>query len=318
MGKEYIIEKKNFLLEDINFIYVFFNNRDFVTIKSKEIEDISLKFFDNLVVENDSICRVAESGFIKINISNSTKLYNCENFVYNPKEYNKDRKKYIENRICNENDIKCIRIFDENNWHDTIYGETESQIDGEYLIINFIRKSNIALSDNNKNKIFLPDITKKVIKKINLDFENCDGFTIYQEEIVDLFLNFKNELVWGSGDLNREIKSGYIKLLIDDKIPYRNINVYNIENTKNVKKTKLEKRLLGDHDICHLYIHYDSYGYGDTRCECIEIYDLQEYKNDDEDEDDLCFVGGYCEKTKNGEILITFGEEAKKLLKQRI
>ena len=54
--------------------------------------------------------------------------------------------------------------------------------------------------------------TKETVEKINLDFENCDGIEIFQEEIKEMQLNFEKELEWSSSSFTRKLSNGFIRL----------------------------------------------------------------------------------------------------------
>ena len=328
-AKEYRMPKKEFKKEDIDFMRVFFNNGDYFPIGGKEIEEVSVKLYDRLISENDAICRVAERGFIKMRIANRPKIIYTDAFLYDIKNYRRDRKSYISDRLCNEGGIKCIAIFNENNWHDTLFGNITAETDGEFVFIRFISKSIKEPSDGKDNVILLNDVTKSVIDKIELDFENCEGFTIYPDEILDMQLKMKSQLEWGSGDLNRCIESGYIRLKLDGKISYREVHLFEVDDGKELTVKMMKKRLCWNkkvtiHDICHLYVSYDYAGFGLRRRECLEIDDIKDpeeiEKMIEEEEETMIeqyyFEGGCCEQQAGGSILIAFGKTAKRILEK--
>lgn len=326
MSMEYIYPKKKFEKKDINFLYLFFDNGDYISLHGSEVIDIKVNLYDRLVWREQGASPVAESGFLKLKVNKKNKAIYNEVFLYNAKEYRRDRKGYIEQRCIREGGIKCVRLFDENNWHNTIYGNIVGETDGEFLVLKFLSQPNFGSADSDKHIIFLNDVSKSLIQSIDLDFENCEDFTIYKNEIQDIQLQFEKELVWGSGDLFRNLKAGFIKLRFDKEVDYRRIHF--LDDGK-IKLKKLEKRLCWKgaqsvHDICHLYIAYDYVGFGALRTECIEVEDIRSSEELErieklEDEGDYSFaeyVGGYCRKQKDGTILITFGKNAEELLKK--
>lgn len=308
MRNEYKLEKKKFIVEEIKQIYMFFDNYDYILIDGNEVKDISLNFCDYLIIEDNKICRVVESGFIKLQLSDKFRKNSYDAVVYNPKEYNVDKNQYVENRLC-ENRIKSLRVHDNNYWHDSILGNMQAEIKEGFIIINFIPNVILAPAKENESKILLPVITKQLIDKINLDFENTESFSIYKKEIVDMQLEFSETLIWGSSDYERTISNGSITFKIDPTITWREIN--SMDNMS--KKKDLEKRLLGEHDICHLYITYENYGYGNKREECISVDDIRD--ENELGEDDYytlpSYVGGICERIDKDTLIIFFGKKAK-------
>jgi hypothetical protein len=339
MGKEYKFSKKEFKKANVGSMYVFFDNGDYVQIQGEEILDLSIKLYDRLVLEHSGICFVAANGFMKLKLISKN---DEEGVVYNPDEYKADRKKYIENRLCKDGGIRYLRIHNRYCWRDTVYGNITAKTDGEYLILSFLEKPVAESFDGKESKIFLRGVEKSAVKKIRLDFENCDDFTVYQEEIKDIRLTFKDELVCGH-NLCRELQSGFIELAVDESISHREINIYNLRDNKRFKLKHFEERLLdkhgdgwfclekdvfgkirlGGHDICSFDIYYNL-GYGEIRRECVEIEDIDyleeierlkkfRKKGDPFDKDYYFCTGGYAEKTESGTLLLTFGDAAKKI-----
>jgi len=307
MKNEYKLEKKKFVVEEIKQIYIFFDNYDYILIDGSELKDINLNFYDHLIIEDNKICRAVESGFIKLQLSDKLKKHPYDAVVYNPKEYNADKNQYIKDRLC-ENRIKSLRVHDQNYWHDSILGNMQVEVKDDFIIINFIPNVILAPAKENESKIFLPVISKQLIDKINLDFENTESFFIYKNEIIDMQLEFDEKLYWGSGDYERTVLNGFITLKIDPTITWREIN-----SMSNISKKKdLEKRLLGEHDICNLYITYENYGYGSDREECIHIEDVRDESEFDADDESPPYqIGGICERIDKYTLIIFFGKKAK-------
>lgn len=327
MNQEYTYPKLKFQKEAITSLNLFFDNGDYLPISGEELAEISVNLYDKLICNGESFSPVAESGFLKFKLKENVKNIDSA-FLYNLKEYKKSRKSYIENRCVHEGGLRCVQLFDENNWHYTIFANTVAEINGEFLIISFMPQVNFGSSNGEDHFIKLNDIKKAIIDSIELEFENCDGFTVYQNEISEINLDFEKELVWGSGDLLREVRGGYIKLKLDEEIYNRYINAWFADKRgKTVKQ--LENRICGKkggntHDICHLYINYNYSGFGGTHTECVEIEDV---RPDEEIErlealeaagkGDLDFIGGFSKRLEDGTILITFGKNAEKLLNKQ-
>lgn len=319
MEREYTVAKKVYKKEDIAYIEVVFDNGDFVPLGGEEILDISIRLYDKLILENNEFCAFAESGLLKLKLQKSPKdLYFDFNF-FNYKEYKKNRLEYIKNRLSVVGGIKCIKFFNDNNCHTTVCGNIIAETDGDYLSMRFMSKPIDEPYESENHKISLNNITRSQIRSVLLDFENCDSFSIYANEILDMQLNFDDKL--SSFDYSRVIKSGFIKLRLSEDNGYREMHFY--EDRKKITQKKLEQRLCGKneseiHDICHLYINYGYTGYGTRRVECLTVNDI---KSDEEiahlealEEENCieyyCFEGGRATRLQKGAILITFGTSA--------
>lgn len=178
-----------------------------------------------------------------------------------------------------------------------------------------------------RHTILLPEISKSLIRKIQLDFENCEGIDLYQSEIVDFNINLNRELDVGSDNYQRCIKDGYLKIKFDKGYNCYRRNCLNQMLFLGERGNKqMVTRLCGKngyalHAICHLYIEYEYAGAGSYRRECIYVGDVRSEEENDaiakwekENEEDYypCYVGGYAEKQKDDTILITFGSTSEK------
>lgn len=323
MNKTYYCDKKIFDRDDVDRVIIFFDNGDYVNIHRKEIKRLFITLADRLIWINYSICPVGVGGEIKLLVND--KFYNYldnDVFVCDRKIYNKSRKSYIITR-CLTDRITHIRFFNENNWHDTVYGHITATMEDGFLTLSFINAFNEP-KDDTKCYIRLNDTTAKNIDRVFLDFENCEGFTVYKDEIKTMQINYADKLVWGSGDMNREILNGYILLELQEK---DNENRYSIEYKKRRKIKDLIERLcyknvITYHDICTLYLEYDYIGYGDRRKECVEIDEVrtpEELKSDEDDEYGEpypCFIGGYCRKIGKNQVLICFGKKSERIIER--
>lgn len=316
MNYEYTHEKKKYDLNKVEEAQLLFVNGDFIYLTKKEILSLEVVLYDKLVQFNNCYFPVAKSGFIKLNISDKKPKYD-DSSVYNKKAYSEDRKSYIE-KVCIEEGFFAIRLFDDLNWHDTIIGNIVAKKEGDYLILVFSECTSLGSADKEKHVINLKNIKKKDIKVLQLDFENCDGIDVYQDEIKEINLNFENELTWNADGYCRVIKNGYIRLKFNkDYNDVRKVNVY-VKNNKP-KLKDLEKRICGkgedDIDICNLYITNYYCGYGLAQEEVITLNNLSEYPENYSEEDEfdynIPYVSGYAQKQKDGSILITFGKKRK-------
>ena len=100
--------------KDVRYMYMFFDNGDYLIVKGMEIVDISINVYDKLIWHGQGVSPVAESGFIKLKVINKNSCSFSRGFLYNSGEYRKGRKQYIERRCCEEY-VKEVWLFDENN-----------------------------------------------------------------------------------------------------------------------------------------------------------------------------------------------------------
>ncbi|MBD5101015.1 MAG: hypothetical protein HDT29_07220 [Clostridiales bacterium] len=323
---EYTIAKNDFNKQDVNFLYLFFENGDYLSIDGSELIDLSFNVYDKLVRHDNGYCAVAESGYLKLKIKNHSKFINNSYFLYNSKAIEKDRKSYIENRCVNESIITKIWLFNEDNWHHVLLGNFQTQKDGEFLILKALPQPLMGEASGSTHKINLSNVKKEDVWGIDLDFENCESFLVYNSEIEEINLSFEKELTWGAQEFYRTICGGFIKLKLDKYFSHRENHLFDNEK---LKLKDFEQRLCGKkgfdvHDICHLYIKYYHAGYGCITTECIEIDDIkpedeiEQLIQKEEEEEDYAyyyyFESGYSKKLKDGTILITFGKNAKQTI----
>jgi hypothetical protein len=325
MGLRYTYpkEKLNFKIHNL---YIFFYDGNYISISEQEIVSANINYYDKPIWEEDCYCPVAESGFIKLKISKKIQR-NQYVFLHDESKYIKDRKFYIENRCVNEGQIKGILLYDENNWHLSVFGNIVAVMDGEYLLIKFV-KNDVYGSANGKDlAICLNEVDKSDIFKIDLDFENCESFYVYSDEILDINLTFNKQLE-SNHNFYRKIDDGYLRIKLEKED--REYHFFYPENKKLTNKF-FEKRLCGKkgeefHNICHLYVSYLCFLCGTDRRECMEVddynsdedYEKVEALEDELGKDLIWFIGGYCKKLSDGSILIAFGKQAKTTVEKYI
>lgn len=330
MINNFICPKMKYIKNEVSFMYLFFENGDFVEIKGAEIMNFSVNLYDKLIKSHKGYNPVIESGYFKFKISNKTAFNKTDYFLYNEEEFKKDRKLYIENRCINESRIVELWLFDSYNWHKVLHCEAVARKEDEFLWFEFLPQR-MGKCESEKHNIKIKKLIKEDIHSIDLDFENCEGFVVYNSEIKEINITFNEELVWGSSDFYREVIGGYIKIKLDKTFTSRENTLF--EDKKNLKAFDFEKRLCGKsgediHDICHLYINYYHAGYSSIQYkECIEIKDINlneemQKENDtmefnEYDWDDF-YEGGYCKKCQDGCIIIAFGKNAKNTIEKLI
>ena len=327
---EYSVKKREFKKEAIEYIEMFFDNGDCIPISKTEIVDISTRLYDNLIMGKDywnSFCAVIESGFLKLKLQKKAKGFYSKSFVYNQKDYNKDRIGYIKNRLYSEGGVNCIKLFDKNNWHFTLYCQAEMALDGDILNINFVPCYKKAGYNSDTHTVLLPQISKSIISGLELDFENCEGVFLDRDEIIEMQIVLNKKLIWDAEDYVRQIKSGFLKIKLDpERNEWRKNNLFDKLAKGEKGNQQIERHLCGKkgfdlHDICHLYIEYDYAGSGFYKRECVEIDDIrseEEFAEIAKLEEKVghefapYFLGGYAEKIDKDVILITFGKTALK------
>ena len=328
---EYVIKKTCPDVRDVSYMYVFFKNGDYFKIKRKEIIEVKMHLYDNLILHNREFYPVCESGYIKLKISEK-KSKNESHHLYNPEDFAKDRVAYIKDRLLSGG-IDRIYMFNENNWHKAFFGDAYAEADREFIIIKYKPNELYGPSGSESHIVRAGELTKSVIEKITLDFENCDSFDIFDKEIEELNLSFKEGLDWNYGGYGRQLDGGFIKLKLDHEFYWRKVHIYEDWKPESKRAMKqLERRLCGkggeDYvDICHLYVSYNYAGCGTDFEERISVNDIRpEYHSsddydyddfdcydddDDDDYDDEIFISGYAKKQDDGSIIIFFGGDPK-------
>ncbi len=306
----YTHKKPEAVKENIESVCVCFQNGDYISLGKNELKEVSLALADDLVYSNNRMCFHVYKGYLKFKVSihKSSKYESV--FLYRMNDYKNDRKDYIEKR-CIRDSMEKILLYDENNWSNTYFGDISARLECGYLYIEFA-KSGSCKSDS--ASISLGAILKKNIRSIDLDFENCDVISIYQDEIKDIRLTFSNELTLSGHDLVRKVESGYIKLKLQKGFNH-GTDIYDSSQALTERLVKGDGE--EEHDICRLYVcYYHMIG----MTECLEICDIRYLDNTDgvdgdgRDDDDSAYAGGYAKKLKKGEIVLTFGKNSKELL----
>ena len=323
MLTSYVFPKMKYSKKDTKEMYVFFDNGDYLEIKGIEIVDFSINsLYDKLVWRERGFCPVVESGYFKFKICNNKPAFtHLSHAVYNEYDFRKNRKGYIENRFINEGGINEIWLFDEFSWHKEIKCAAKAKMDGEFLLLEFIPQPQMGSTLSENHSVTISPVEKQVIDRIDLDFENCESFTVNNDEIQDINLEFASQLEWGAAEIYRKVIGGYIRVKLDSSY-HRNYSF--IVEQKTVKTSDFEKRLCGKkgestHDICHLYVDFNHAGYGTQHTECIEVDDMKsdeeldklEKLEEETGEEHCWFESGYCKKLNDGSIIIAFGKNAK-------
>lgn len=322
----YTVRKKIFSKDStIEKMEIHFLNGDFLTIRKNEIFNISINFYDELLRSDDKLYPIARSGFVKLKIQNGRAKWESRS-LYDDKEYIASRKDYIESRcVCDS--IKFIKLYNQNNWSDIIYGDVLASHEGDYLFLRYTPHDSLGDWESENHQINLSHPLKDTIFTMRLDFENCEGVDVYRDEIVDMNLVFSSQLDWVSSGYVRRVRGGYIRIKFDDGYENRYVDVWN--SGKKVKLKHIERRICGKGcesvDICNLYLDFhggcelksehitvDSLYQPSEESELGDYDDFDEYydsleANEDTYDDDF-FESGYAKKLDDGSILIIFGK----------
>lgn len=317
MNNNYFFPKFDYSQEEINFIYLFFENGDMLEIKDNEVVDFKVNVYDKLLRSHKGFNPVVESGFLKLKISNKSVLTRLTYSLYNEKDFCEDRKSYIENRCVKESKITEIWLFNVNNCHKVLHCTLNAKIDGEFLIFEFLPQPQMGSSASQNHYINIKNLKKEDIRIVDLDFENCDGFEVYINEIEKIDLNFDNQLEWCGGDLCRKVIGGYIKIKLT-KHPCRNTCLYydKVYKIKDYEKRLCERKSGSMHDICNLYVSYQSYDYFVEQITIRDLTSEEEFERLDKLEEETGeyglyrFESGYCRKAKDNSMIIAFGNNA--------
>ena len=222
----YFVEKKKYSTQNVDHIYIVFQNGNYLSIEKNELIDINVNLYDRLTRYEYSASFVGHSGYVKLKISSEKKTYSddddCTGFLYNHDVYKENRKSYIENRCTKENDINYVIFFDDNRWNDMIFGDIRCRMEGEFLVLQFEQNQKYGAVGADTAYIDMPDVSKKDILKINLVFENCESVMIYQDEIREISLTFENQLKWAGGNFCRRYeREGITGILHPDQSRFR-------------------------------------------------------------------------------------------------
>ncbi len=326
MGKKYTYPKDKFLKkEGIRAIAVNFTNGDYLEFSGEEILEFSPLLCDKLqVFADDGICFTAGGGMIKIKPTDNIRAKGRTAFLQDFDAFCKGESDYIEDRCTMLGEISHLELFDENCWRMALYGKIAAKKENGCLIFAYEENGDTSSDDG---YIYLADtVDKDNMIYIDFDFDNCEMFTVFLEEIADMSLKLSDTLVWNGGSFIRSIETGFLSVRIDKELSSERANrLRSRERDAFALKKRLCSRFAdGAHDLVNLYIEHP---YGNPRQECIKIidprpeefltslYDL--YDREDMEEDDLpapIFIGGYAKYLKDKTIVITLGKEAKRLL----
>lgn len=331
----YYYKKKTIRKQDVDRLFLHFDNGDYVTVAAGEIYDLSLSYYDRLIVGGKGLIPVASDGYLKLHLSSKSRIVQMPHEVENDEAYRKDREGYLTERLMREGDVREIWFFNELNWHYAVACRIEATQEKECLLLRFLPQPWMGGCDAERHRIALPAPEKSAIDRVYIDFENCEGFVVYAGEIVECRLQFAPTLEWNACELCRKIVGGY--LILDLEYRKREGDVFYCASGRPKRKDYL-RRLCGEKggsetDISHLYVTYHGPYYYTPREECMETeqvgfteeeidrefamrsHDEEQY---DEEADDLSYVCGYAKQRRDGRVIVAFGENAEETVKNSL
>ena len=300
---KYVCQKRKLNKSKINFIWVFFSNGDFFSLDKKELVALDVDFYDRLIYSPDGILPVASGGFIDFKIrKQETEIYNLR-VLHDEKEYRKSRKTYIENRLTLGDQITKLAFFDNNNWSFSILGNFLGKKTGDVIRLEILPNPVSGEKESLNHYICLPDLNRKDIFKIMLDFENCDHFDIFQSEIVSLNLVINENLQVDSNCFCREIVGGSMKIKLQKGFDARKIFLYSY-SPESPEESLYDRLCSGkkwsEIDLCNLYVDFANPFRTLLKTECLPIKEIREKSKP------YFFVSGWARILKGKTVEIRF------------
>lgn len=316
-SKDSFFEKRQ-----ISFLQILFDNGDYFPISNREVVDFVFTYYDRLITYGDGYIAHARNGQITLKIQKHYSHTYDDYFLSNTDEYKKERIKTIEERLL-EGGIQYLRFFNEDNWSQMIVGSFKAEIEDDYLVIRVSPLLPDEPYESDNFYIKLQPTRKEDISSILLDFENCEFFNIYQDEIVSIDLEFDEQLDGFEIPFCRVIKGGSMILDIKETKSYRKVELFFENEDKKIYPYDLRNRLTGRKgrdliNLCHLYVTFNYCGFSVGREEKLEIVDTRpdeilnmiekaEEKDDSYYSPFQYFVGGLAERLDDKKVKITFG-----------
>ena len=314
MNNEYSVKKQTITLNDVEGANVFFANGEFFGVAKREIIDMKVEYYDKLIKGKRAYCPVAKSGYLKLRLDAKRPHLELADVAV----AKSDRRGYLMRRCIEEVGASYFTFYDDCNWEKCFYASAVASIDGDYLIYTFLENPTMGAADSDTHSLTVAAHDKESIFKLELDFENCDGIEVFDDEIVEINLVYNTELDYHpSYCFCREIVGGYLRLRFNpDYCQYKKSTVYCGSKKPTLKN--LEARICGkgtdEIDICHLYVDHLMPSYSAEFNECLSVPNLYEspYSEEEcgEDDEDLYdrFASGYAKREEDGTILIVFGK----------
>lgn len=307
---KYFTYKKNISMDDLYYVQVVFDNGDSIELDKRELIDYEFEFYDKLIWFNSAPTPFVRKGFVKFKIHDYKRKMRTSQTMRLVKEYNCNRKSYIENRCC-EDSIICVRFANETPDYKVVSGLFSGKIEDGYLILNANNIWPNAPFESDKHYIDLHSVNKANVDRIRFTFENGDCFDVFKGEILEINLNLDKNLKDDLDDYLRKVLNGYIKIKFDPNINQRDSSLY--FNVKYPKTKHFIKRLTEfykdyKHDIYSLTVWYEHDGIEIKNQEHLALNGS--WYGEDKGWYLGWYVGGYCEILDDDVICIRFTNKA--------
>lgn len=326
-------KKKALRIEEIAWLQIIFDNGDFLPINHTEVVGYRFDCYDRLVSFHNGYAPRARSGEVRLRLKRAFGAPYDQCQLFDSSDYRIDRIKAISERLVRDGGIKAIRFFDGDNFNFILLGNflTESS-EGE-AIIKAIPNSVDEPYGSDCFHISLAPVRKEDMRIVGFEFENCEHFDVYEDEILSFDVLFGNELEVEPSLLYRQITGGKMRLKFKETHDDRNCLLSDFEcMSQPVTLAAIRKRLTGEKgfdfiNLCHLYVKSNHVGFGLAKEEQLCIKDVRPMEIvdgvDETNENDGCddgpfeyFLGGTAKEVEGEIVEITFGVFPKALQKQ--
>ncbi len=286
-------------------ISIRFTNNKRLQIEKNEIVNVGICLCDNLAFHGNEIYFVCGGGIIECELDMSyrpeiPKLFHAsksyEQYVEN---YPQERAELFA-RLQKGCKIDTISVFNRK-----IIGNMSFGCNGNHLVIRFAEHENIH---SDMLSIDLPDMVASNLAKIEIGFENCFSCPVFPHEIVHMDLQIDRNLFDAYAPY-RHVTGGVLELCFDKTITERaDSTAWGPADTEDcIERICCHED--GTHDICNLYTHFK-----DTPEEYETIIAGEIAPKVKVPPYEYYIICGYAKRLENGNVLITFGENAKELL----
>lgn len=316
-------KKEAFQIGNIKQLQIIFDNGDYAPVFHTEIINYQFTYYDRLVSFHRGYAPRARSGEMRLKLKRTCGAIYDRYQLFDPTNYRKDRINAMIHRMVDYGGIRAIRFFNDDNWSYLVLGDYKAEFDGEDIVIKAYPSSVDEPYQSDNFNISIAPIKKDDILYIHLDFENCEYFEVYNEEITSFDVVFGSRLDATIGLFYREIVGGKMRLRITKTRENRKITLFTERVNRKIYPYELRERLAGKDgydfvNLCRLYITTNHVGFGMPKEEDIEIMDvrpgdiIQEVDEAYENDEDYhgifeWFIGGVAKDIGDKTVEITFG-----------
>lgn len=297
----YYYEKSNYTAlpyEEISMVDIILDNGRLIRVYVGEVEDFSLELYDRLIVFDGDILPVVKSGKLQLR-------YNTIKAVASGNRYDFDAAVRLL-KEANVINIELITIYDDKY---TFCGEIKADITEKECTINFLPNDKYGESKRNNLEIELDDTLQENVGEVMIRFLNDDLIVLSNDDIDYIDLQFESLLTIKGGALQREIKSGYMQIYLEEYSSGRYyINDEELENTiENIERRICGRGYVSTHDIKSVVLKYVDYK---VKTFVGEEFSVSGYYTHQEEDS----IYGYTVRAESGKIIVSFGEDALSIL----